>query len=183
MVTVAEEMTRQGFKLPLLIGGATTVEGAHRAAGSRRATTARPCTCSMPRARSACARRWSRSWARRRATSRPRSRPNTSRSASSAAPAGKEKLGPLAAGARQRLQDRLVGLHAAQAGADSARASSPSIRCTSWSSASTGRRSSAPGSWPATIRPSSRTRWWARARASSSPTRARCSTASCARSG
>ena len=86
-------------------------------------------------------------------------------------------------GARQRLPHRLVGLHAAQARRHRARASSPSIRCTSWSSASTGRRSSAPGSWPATIPPSSRTRWWARARASSTPTRARCWTISCARSG
>jgi 5-methyltetrahydrofolate--homocysteine methyltransferase len=31
MVTVAEEMKRSGMTMPLLIGGATTVEGAHRA--------------------------------------------------------------------------------------------------------------------------------------------------------
>ena len=55
MVTVAEEMTRQNFKLPLLIGGATTSKVHTALRIAPQATRARPCTCSTPRARSASA--------------------------------------------------------------------------------------------------------------------------------
>ena len=71
MVTVAEEMKRQGFKLPLLIGGATTVEGAHRAPD--RAALRGPAVHVLDASRAVgVARRWSPNRAPRRATSRPR---------------------------------------------------------------------------------------------------------------
>ncbi len=56
-------------------------------------------------------------------------------------------------------------------------------RSPSWSTTSTGRRSSRPGSSRAHSRRSSTTRWSGTRRASSTTKRARCSSASCARSG
>ena len=49
MVHVAHEMQRQGFKLPLLIGGATT-SAKHTAVKIAPQYKSRPSTCSMPRA-------------------------------------------------------------------------------------------------------------------------------------
>ena len=66
---------------------------------------------------------------------------------------------PLAGRARQPLQDRLVGLCAAQAEASSARARSRATSWRNWCPTSTGRRSSRPGSWSASTRASSRTTW------------------------
>ena len=88
-----------------------------------------------------------------------------------------------AGGARQPLQDRLVGLHAAQAEASSARAPSRATSWPSWCPTSTGRRSSRPGSWRASIRASSRTTWSAPRPRSCSPTRRPCSSAWWRRSG
>ncbi len=49
MVHVASEMERQGFDIPLLIGGATT-SAKHTAVKIAPAYATRPCTCSTPRA-------------------------------------------------------------------------------------------------------------------------------------
>ena len=57
MVHVAKEMQRQGFTMPLLIGGATTSPRTPRCA-STRSTKARWSTSRMPRARWACASSW-----------------------------------------------------------------------------------------------------------------------------
>ena len=186
MVTVAEEMTRQGFKVPLLIGGATTskVHTALRIAPRYEGTTVHVLDAS--RAVGVCTALVSEfgragQGLRRQGRGRVRDHPHRARRRRQG------EAGHPRPGARQRLQDRLVALLAAEAAhavnTRAPRACSPNIRCTSWSSASTGRRSSAPGSSPATTPRSSRTRWWATAPASSSPTRARCWSASCARSG
>ena len=160
------------------------LEGPHGGEDRAAATRARPCMCSTPRARSACARACSRSRARRPPTSPARSAAEYEKIRGRSRRRRQGKAGHAGRRRAPTPSRSTGGLHAAQARASRARACSPSIRCTSWSSASTGRRSSAPGSWPATIRRSSRTRWWARARASSIRRRAQdAATASCARSG
>ncbi len=60
------------------------VEGPHRAPHRAALQGHDRCTCSTPRARSACARRWSPNRATRPPTSPPRSRPSTKRSGSNA---------------------------------------------------------------------------------------------------
>jgi len=80
MAHVAGEMEREGFTMPLLIGGATTSR-VHTAVKIAPHYSGRRCTCPMRRAR----------WGSPRASSRPssatatspRSRPTTRRSASS----------------------------------------------------------------------------------------------------
>ena len=114
MVTVAEEMTRQGFKLPLLIGGATTskVHTALRIAPRYKGTTVHVLDAS--RAVGVCTALVSESGAQA-ADFAAKVAAEYEAIRVERAGGGKEKLVTLAAGARQRLQDRLVGLHAAQA--------------------------------------------------------------------
>ena len=114
MVTVAEEMTRQGFHLPLLIGGATTskVHTALRIAPRYKGTTVHVLDAS--RAVGVCTALVSESGAQAADFA---AKVATEYEAIRVERAGgtKEKVVPLAGRARQRLQDRLVGLHAAQA--------------------------------------------------------------------
>ena len=150
MVTVAEEMTRQNFKLPLLIGGATTskVHTALRIAPRYHGTTVHVLDAS--RAVGVCTALVSESGAQA-ADFASKVAAEYEKIRVDRAAGGKEKLVTLQQARANAFKIDWSGLHAAQAGARAARACSPSIRCTSWSSASTGRRSSAPGSWPATI--------------------------------
>ena len=53
MVHVAKEMEREGFTLPLLIGGATTSKAHTAVKIAHHYSQRRPCMCSTPRARSA----------------------------------------------------------------------------------------------------------------------------------
>ena len=57
MAHVAKEMERQGFEVPLLIGGATTSR-VHTAVKIEPNYPGRRCGCRMPRAASACAPAW-----------------------------------------------------------------------------------------------------------------------------
>ena len=174
MCHVAAEMERQGFELPLLIGGATTsrvhtavkihphyrrgqtvyVNDASRAVGVVSvAVVAR-------RARALCQRHPRRICAdRRRACARRREQ---------AAAVARRR-------ARQCAEAQLVRqLCAAGAAPYSARDASPISRSPSSSTISTGRRSSRPGSSTANIRRSSTTPNAARRRAACSPMRRRC---------
>ena len=175
MVTVAEEMTRQGMNLPLLIGGATTskVHTALRIAPRYNGTTVHVLDAS--RAVGVCSALVSESGSQAEDFA---IKVAAEYEAIRVERAGgtKEKVVALEAARANDFKIDWVGLHGTQAPPSPARACSPSTRCTSWSSASTGRRSSAPGSWQATIRPSSRTPWSATAPGNSMPTRARCST-------
>ena len=178
MCHVAAEMERQGFDLPLLIGGATTsrvhtavkihpnyrrgqtvyVTDASRAVGVAQALMWRD------KPRDIC-RRDAR-------TNMPASPPRMR-----AAQEDKQRLS-LDGCARQRAQARLGELRAAGAELPRHAGCSTTIRSPSWSTTSTGRRSSRPGSWPANSRRSSTTRRSARRRARCSTMRRRCSTRS-----
>ena len=167
MVHVAREMERQGFKLPLLIGGATTsrahtavkiAPALQRAGRARARRQPRRAGHDQPAERRGQGRRSSRSTApstrscagctRRRSTSSCRSRP------------------------RARTARRSSG-----APRTCRRPSSPACACSTTSrsrrcaSTSTGRRSSTPGSSRASTRASSSTRSTASRRGSSSPRR------------
>ena len=114
MVTVAEEMTRQGFNLPLLIGGATTskVHTALRIAPRYNGTTVHVLDAS--RAVGVCTALVSEvgragRGLRRQGRDRVRGDPRRTRRRDQG------EGHPARGRARQRLQDRLVGLHAAQA--------------------------------------------------------------------
>ena len=173
MCHVAAEMEREGFSVPLLIGGATTsrvhtavkispnyaqgqaiyVLDASRAVGvvsKLLSDTERPAYVGDIRERVRQGARGAR------------------------AQRGHEAAHHARRGARQQVQDRLDGLHAAQADASSAPGRSPITISPSSCPTSTGRPSSRPGSWPAAIRRSSRTTRSAPRRRSCSPTRRRC---------
>ena len=152
MVHVASEMQRQGFTVPLLIGGAH-LAGAHTVGEDRAAVRAEPVVYVKDASRSvgvcqslvtaAQSRRSPRRW-----------RPSTSGAASST-PARSVKLPELSL-AEARAQppaDRLDLLPAHGAGAPGCRCST-TIRSRRWSSTSTGCRSSTPGSSPASSRTS-----------------------------
>ena len=173
MCHVAAEMERQGFDVPLLIGGATTsrVHTAVKIHPNYRRGQASMST--MRAAPSAWCRRCCR--ARRGDALSPMSAPNMrgsrrrTRAAkrtssgcrlSTRAPTGLSSTGP--AVTRRRRRSFLV------------RANSPTFRLPNSSTTSTGRRSSPPGSFPANIRRSSTMRKSARRRAVSSPTRKPC---------
>ena len=145
MVHVASEMEREGFDIPLLIGGATTsrvhtavkihphyergqtvyVTDASRAVG----VVSQPALAGEQR-------RLCRDGARRIPQGRRRARARRSGQAAAAARQG----------ARQRAQDRLVGLRRRPSRASSARGSSRTTTSPSSPATSTGRRSSRPGS-------------------------------------
>ena len=115
MVTVAEEMTRQGMNLPLLIGGATTskVHTALRIAPRYNGTTVHVLDAS--RAVGVCSALVSESGSQAEDFA---IKVAAEYEAIRVERAGgtKEKVIAARGRARQRLQDRLVGLHAAQAG-------------------------------------------------------------------
>ena len=177
MCHVAAEMERQNFDLPLLIGGATTsrvhtavkihpnykrgqtvyVTDASRAVGVASALMSRE-------GREKYVGETRAEYARIADDARPR--------------AGGQAAAVARRCARQRAQARLVELCAAGAGVPRHADASRIIRSRSWSTTSTGRRSSRPGSWPANSRRSSTTTSSARRRARSTPMRRRC----CARS-
>ena len=173
MVHVAREMERQGFTLPLLIGGATTSR-AHTAVQDR---------ARLQRAGRARARRLARG-GRRRASSRAtdRERASTPRTAASRSGCGastrragrSEPLLPIEEARAAPHADRLDGLRAAAAVLPGTRADRATCRCARSCPTSTGRRSSPPGSCAAPTRGSSRTPTGARGRASCSTTRRRC---------
>ncbi len=182
MVTVAQEMTRQGFKLPLLIGGATTskVHTALRIAPSYKGTTVHVLDAS--RAVGVCSALVSESGAqaeRLRGQGRGRIRDDPRRTRGRR----QGEAGLAGTGACQRLQDRLVGLRAAPARPDR------HARVRRVPAARAGRAHRLDAVLPrlGTRRQLSRdTAGQGRGRerhASCSPTRARCWIASCARSG
>ena len=181
MTHVASEMERQGFTIPLLIGGATTsrthtavkiapaysgpvvhVIDASRAVGVAGALI-------QPDRRDAL---------RGRDPRRVRDGP-----ARAGGIAGQGEAADGRRGARQPRADRLVGRHPAAARRSSGRGRSPTTRSPSWSTSSTGRRSSRPGRCAAPTRRSSTTRGWGRRRAISTATRWRCSIGSSATGG
>jgi 5-methyltetrahydrofolate--homocysteine methyltransferase len=171
MVTVAEEMTRQGMNLPLLIGGATTskVHTALRIAPRYNGTTVHVLDAS--RAVGVCSALVSESGSQ-------------AEDFAIKVAAEYEAIRVERAGG---TKEKVIALEAARANDfkidwSAYTAPKPAITGTRVF-AETGRRSSAPGNWPATIRPSSRIPWSATAPRNSTPMRARCSTISCARSG
>ena len=158
----------QGFKLPLLIGGATTsrahtaVKIAPHYAGpgglraGRLAQRVGVCSSLLSRraARDAIVAEVRADYERIRDAARATRRARTAASARR--------------GARQRgRKTDWTQLRAAGAAAHSGvTRAAGTTRSPSWSTTSTGRRSSRPGSWPGRIRRSCTTRWSARRRAS-----------------
>ena len=159
MTHVASEMERQGFTIPLLIGGATTsrthtavkiapaysgpvvhVIDASRAVGVAGALV-------QPDRRDAF-------------VAGIRDEYETVRR-ERAGIAGQGEAADRRRGARQPRADRLVRGDPAAARRSSGRGRSPTTRSPSWSTSSTGRRSSRPGRCAAPTRRSSTTRGWA----------------------
>ena len=178
MVHVAREMDRQGFALPLLIGGATT----------SRAHTAVRIAPAYKRAGRARARRLARGWRREPAEGRRprRLRRGEPPRAGEAAPrargaAAGDEAPADRGGAPAPHEDRLGRLRAAAAVLHRDAASSRSCRCARSRPSSTGRRSSRRGSCAAPSRGSSRTPTGAPAPASCTTTRRRCSRGSSTR--
>ena len=181
MAHVAAEMERQGFTIPLLIGGATTsrthtavkiapaysgpvvhVHDASRAVGVAGSLV-------QPDRRDA--------FVAGIADEYEAIRRRTRRSAGEgAAPDDRP-------GSRQPGADRLVRGRPRRARRSSVRERSPTIRSRSWCPTSTGRHSSRPGSCAAPTRRSSTTRGLARRLAICTATRSPCSNGSSARSG
>ena len=164
MAHVAGEMEREGFRVPLLIGGATTSRVHTAVKIAPQLSRARWCTCSTRRARSAwrqpaqpgrCA---TGSWP---ACARVRGGPRRS----AAERPADERRQPLAAARRNRLADRLGRRRRRRRRCSPASRRSTTTRSRSWSRASTGRRSSRPGSWPASIPAILDDPWSARRRA------------------
>ena len=173
MVFVAREMERRGFDIPLLIGGATTsrthtavkIEPAYRRGSTTYVLDASRAVGVVSALSSK--------------TERPKLEAETQaeyariREQFDAGRAAKMRT-PLAAARDQTLRDRLAGLRGAAADVPrrarlrrlGPRGPGPVHRLDAVL-----RR---PGSWPAATRRSSRTRWWARRRATSSPTPRRC---------
>ena len=160
MAHVAAEMERQGFTIPLLIGGATTsrthtavkiapaysgpvvhVHDASRAVGVAGSLV-------QPDRRDAFVAGIADEYEEIR-------RERAGRRA-------KEQRLTIDRGSRQPGADRLVRDHARRARRSWVRERSPTIRSTSWCPTSTGRRSSRPGSCAAPTRRSSTTPGWAR---------------------
>ena len=172
MCHVAAEMEREGFDMPLLIGGATT----------SRVHTAVKITPNYERGQTIYVTDASRAvgvvsnlMSQTRARSLHGGRARRVREDPRSLPQGRDQEDAAAAAvrARQPVQDRLVGLCAAEAEARSARARSRATSSPSSCPISTGPRSSRPGSLPANTRASSRTTWWAPRPRSCSPTRRR----------
>jgi 5-methyltetrahydrofolate--homocysteine methyltransferase len=151
MVFVAGEMQRRGFTIPLLIGGATTSK-THTAVKIEPAYHAGSTTYVLDASRAVGV-----------------------------------VSGLLSPGERDRLQAETrtdyirVREQFARGQEDKVRSPASSVCGASapttwpiWLNTSTGRPSLRPGSWPATSRPSSTTRSWARPRATSTPTPRSC---------
>ena len=172
MVTVAGEMQRAGMTLPLLIGGATTskvhtairidpayegpvlhVLDASRAVGVASSLVSET-QCEPLIAKTA---------EDYEATRQARAR------------GGQSELVDARRGPRQRLR-RSIRTASRRRRSAPASTSSANGRSATCAPRSTGRPSSAPGSWPAIIPPSSRTRSSAKARRACSTTPRRCST-------
>ena len=168
MAFVAGELEREGFTLPLLIGGATTsrVHTAVKIAPHYKGPTVHVLDAS--RAVGVAGNLLSDTL---RDDFVAESRRSTSdlREQRGQRQAAEERL-PLADARRNRLADRLEREPRRRRPAASGSRCSTTIRSTSWSAGSTGRRSFRPGSWPGTIRPSWTTRWSAPPRRVSSTT-------------
>ena len=176
MVTVAGEMQRAGLKLPLLIGGATTSK-AHTALqdrpGLRRPGD--PCR-STPAARSTVASALVSDTQRTDLIAKTAEDYEALRQVARVN-RGHSELATLDEARANAFPFDPAG-QAPAAAASRASTSSANGRCATCARRSTGRRSSARGSWPAIIRRSSTIRWSAKARATCSRTRRRCSTGS-----
>ena len=174
MVHVAREMERQGFKLPLLIGGATTSR-AHTAVKIAPhysepvvhvldASRAVPVTTSLLSDEGKPA-----------FVAQHRAEYEKLRKLHGVAPA---QAGAARGGAREPHADRVARRGHRRRRSSPACACSTTSRSPRCASTSTGRRSSTPGSSRASTRASSSTRSTASRRARSSPRRTRCSTRS-----
>ena len=173
MCHVAAEMEREGFDVPLMIGGATTSR-VHTAVKITRNYRPRP---DRPRARCQPRGRCRRQPARRRraATTWPESARNTARSPR-AMPAARPTRSACRSPRRARTATRSTGRPSRRRGrASSAPAPSTIIRSPNWCPISTGRRSSRPGRSRGPIRCSSTIPRSARRRAACSTTPRRCS--------
>ena len=169
---VAREMQRQGFTIPLLIGGATTSR-AHTALKidphyKSPTVWVKDASRAVGVAQSLISQRTARAVrGRQRMPTTPRSARAT---AIAATPSGwcrwrrRARSASMAAGPTTRRRRR----------ASPASPCSTTTRWPNWSSSSTGRRSSMPGNWPARIRRSSTMPWSARRHANCSATRRRC---------
>ncbi len=174
MCHVAAEMERQSFDLPLLIGGATTSR-VHTAVkihpNYRRGQTVYVTDAS--RAVGVAAGADVAQTSRENYVDEMRDEYAQIAAAHARAQEDKQRLS-LDGRARQRARSSTGRAMRRRSRPSSARACSRIIRSPSWSTTSTGRRSSRPGSWPANSRRSSTTRSSARRRARSSTTRRRC---------
>ena len=156
MTHVASEMERQGFTIPLLIGGATTSR-THTAVKIEPAYSGRSSTSSTRRGRSASPARSSSPTGATRSWPAIRDEYETVRRERAGSRA-KEKRLTVAEARANRVPIDWSAVDARRARPSSGRGRSPTTRSTSSSSASTGRRSSRPGSCAAPTRRSSTTR-------------------------
>ena len=173
MCHVAAEMEREGFDVPLLIGGATT----------SRVHTAVKITPNYLRGQTIYVTDASRavgvmsnlmSETERGALHGRRAQGVREDPRRLSQGRSQEDAHAAAGRARQPLQDRLDGLRAAQADVPRHARLHRATTSPSWCPTSTGRRSSRPGSWPASIRASSTTTSWGPRPRSCSTTRRPC---------
>ena len=173
MTHVAAEMERQGFTIPLLIGGATTSR-THTAVKIAPAYSG-PVVHVLDASRAVGVAGALVQADRREAfVAGIRDEYETVRR-ERAGQRAKEKRPDRRRGPRQPRADRLVRGQSRRARPSSGRGRSPTIRSRSWSTSSTGRRSSRPGRCAAPTRRSSTIRGSAPRRATSTATRWRCS--------